>query len=86
MSKRYLFFKRFFLNYIIIFKKKYGIDKELVKYKDKINYIIVDEKNNVVINKKNKNYYDFYYKKIMIIKILNVNLNNKINSDLKINN
>lgn len=75
MNKRYLFFKRLFSNYIIILKRKdreitYGIDKELVKYKDKINYIIVDEKNNVVINKKKKNFYDFYYKKIVIIKIL----------------
>lgn len=82
MKNRYIFFKRLFKDCIIIFKIKdkytsIGIDKLLIPYlrKNNINYIIIDEDNEVTIIKNKKNDYCEIYKKIYlkekIIEILN---------------
>ena len=67
MKNRYIFFKKLFPNYLIIFIKdnKYktmGIDLNLLKYRtlEDISYIIVDEQNKIEIYEAKVNNYPFY--------------------------
>ena len=81
MKNRYIFFKNLFPKYIIIFEKNNqrivkGIDKELLKYQEFINYVIVKQNDSVIIKKREKNYYDFYYKKIILEKYIKEKLDN----------
>ena len=65
---KYIFFKSIYKDYIIIFEKNnnlktYGLDKNLIKYKNNndINYIIIDNNFNVTFYKsKLNNYYKYY--------------------------
>ena len=65
---KYLFFKSIYKDYIILFKKNnnlktYGLDKNLIKYKNNndINYIIIDNNFNVTFYKSTLNNYYKYY-------------------------
>ena len=67
MKNRYIFFKRLFKEYVIVFDidnkyKSLGIDKALIKYigNNDLNYIIIDNKNNVEVKKQVKNNYKKY--------------------------
>lgn len=70
---RYKILKRCFNNYCIIFvnNNSYGIDKELIKIKDKnISYIIVDNLTIVKLYKSINNQYSRYFYYYGIKKIL----------------
>lgn len=67
MRNRYIFFKKLFPNYLVIFikKEKYwtmGIDKKLLKYQknNDIDYVVINELNKPEIYKGTVNNYDFY--------------------------
>ena len=74
MKNRYIFFKKLFPNYLIIFIKdnKYktiGIDMYLLKYRtlEDISYVIVDEQNKIEIYEAKINNYPFYlYQKFLL--------------------
>ena len=77
MKNRYIFFKRLFKDYIIVFKIKdkytsIEIDKLLIPYlnKNNINYVIINEDNNVEIHTFSVNEYDYYVKKILLYRKL----------------
>ena len=77
MKNRYIFFKRLFKDYIIVFKIKdkytsIGIDKLLIPYlrKNNINYVIIDEDNNVENHTFSVNEYDYYVKKNLLYRKL----------------
>ncbi len=71
---RYLFFKGLYKEYVILFKnnKIYGIDKYLKKYlKNKdLNYLIIDNDNNIEIYKYKVNNYKYYLIRLFLIKII----------------
>lgn len=86
MKNRYMFYKKLYPYYVIVFIKnnKYrtmGIDKLLIKYlKNKdINYIIIDYKNNIV----NKTYQNNKYKKYIIKEFLYYLVNEKYKNTQK---
>ena len=60
MNNRYIFFKRLYKDYVVIIQNKsYGIDnklKDIIKYNN-INYVLVDNENNVLVHKVNNNKY-----------------------------
>ena len=67
MKNRYLFFKRLFPEYVIIFKKKNNYssmnwDKRLISFisRQDLNYIIIDNNNNIEIYSYNENKYKEY--------------------------
>ena len=77
MKNRYIFFKRIFKNYVILFKKqnKYyslEIDYLLMTFigKKNLNYILIDEKNNDKIITFSVNNYNYYVFKIFLDKLL----------------
>lgn len=80
MNNRYIFFKRLYNKYIIVFIKnnKYysmGIDKLMLKYliNSDVNYITIDNKNVVLKYDKDNNKYNEYlmkeYFKLMLFKL-----------------
>ncbi len=77
MKNRYIFFKRLFKDYVILFSKnsKYyslGIDKFLKKYinnKD-LNYVVIDKENRVEVHTFKINNYKMYVMKIFIEELL----------------
>ena len=80
MNNRYIFFKRLYNKYIIVFIKnnKYysiGIDKLMLKYfiNNDVNYITIDNKNVVLKYDKDNNKYNEYlmkeYFKLMLFKL-----------------
>ena len=87
MKNRYLFLKRQYSDYLILFYKKgkmtsYSIDKKIFDYITKnninivnVNYIIIDEKNNIDKHEfKNNKYYELlkkYYVNSILNKIIN---------------
>jgi hypothetical protein len=77
VKNRYLFAKRLYPNYLIIFVdssykfKSMGIDKELLRYIQftnlenyKVNHVIIDKRNNVIVKNyyKKNNYYLYFYR------------------------
>lgn len=87
MKNRYLFLKRQYSDYLILFYKKgkmtsYSLDKKIFDYITKnninivnVNYIIIDEKNNIDKHEfKNNKYYELlkkYYVNSILNKIIN---------------
>ena len=77
MKNKYMFIKRLYKGYLILFKRNgkyrtYGIDNMLLKYfkKGNISYVIVDEDFNVsVVDAENNNYYKYllleFFRKII---------------------
>ncbi len=66
MNNRYIFFKRLYKDYVVIIQNKsYGVDnklKDIIKYNN-INYVLVDNENNVLVHKVNNNkYWEWYLK------------------------
>ena len=74
MKNRYMFFKRLFKEYVIIFKdnKSFKIDKKLIKYikNGDINYLIVDNDNNFIKYESKKNNYKYYVIKEFLKEII----------------
>ena len=89
MKNRYLFLKRQYVDYLILFYKKgkmtsYSIDKKIFDYITKnniiitnVNYIIIDEKNNIDKYEFIDNKYYELLKKYYLSSILN-NIINKL--------
>lgn len=89
MKNRYLFLKRQYIDYLILFYKKgkmtsYSIDKKIFDYITKnninitnVNYIIIDEKNNIDKYEFIDNKYYELLKKYYLSSILN-NIINKL--------
>lgn len=87
MKNRYLFLKRQYIDYLILFYKKgnmtsYSIDKKIFDYITKnninitnVNYIIIDEKNNIdkyeFINNKYYELLKIYYLSSILNNIMN---------------
>ena len=70
MKNRYIFFKRLFKEYVILFdnNKSLGIDNILKKYinNNDINYIIIDKDNNIEIIERKVNNYKYYLIRIYL--------------------
>lgn len=78
MKNRYEFFKKLYPEYVIAFENKnklksLGIDKYLLEYiKNKdINYIIVNQENNIEIHSVLSNCYKIYVLKLSLKNLLN---------------
>lgn len=77
MKNRYIFFKRLYKDYVIIFVEKdryisFGIDKYLLEYinnKD-LNYIIVENDNDIKVKKFKKNEYRKYVYKVFLFHLI----------------
>lgn len=77
MKNRYIFFKKLFKDYVVLFdNNSYGVDNRLKFFieNNDLNYLKIDKDNNVMIYKCNINNYRYYLIKDflmeMIIKIL----------------
>lgn len=85
METRYYFAKRTYKKHLVLLKDKkryvtFKADKEILKYlnfvdlktlnKNKINYIIVDNNNNINIKTFKNNNYDIIYSRYMISELL----------------
>ena len=77
IKNRYIFLKRLYNNYVILFVGKYGkyksmgIDKELYKYIDdldlrRVNYVICDSKNDLTMAVFEDNHYYLYYYRLKL--------------------
>ena len=69
MKNRYLFFKKLFPEYVILFgNKAIGIDRKLKKYllNGDINYLIIDANNKIVKYEFKINNYKYYLMRIFI--------------------
>lgn len=77
MKNRYIFFKRLYKDYVIVFVEKdryisFGIDKYLLEFinnKD-LNYIIVDNDNDIKVKKFKVNKYREYVYKIFLFHLI----------------
>lgn len=93
MKNRYLFLKRQYKDYLILFYKKskvtsYGLDKKLLQFIDincldimNVNYILIDEKNNMDKYDCSDNKYYELLKKYYLNNIINRIGNKLINVD-----
>ena len=84
LKNRYLFLKKIYPNYLIIFEHKnkylsYGIDNELLQYikvinlnKFSINFIILKNMSVCKLQKFKNNLYNDYYLKYILIKLINL--------------
>ncbi len=90
MQNRYIFFKRLFPNYLVIFIKnnKYwtiGIDKKIIKYQknNDIDYVVINDENKVNIIKGKVNNYDFYiYQEFLLDLIKKLFIFNLVNDKI----
>ena len=73
MKNRYIFFKKLFKDYVVLFdNNSYGVDNRLkffIKNND-LNYLKIDKDNNVMIYKCNINNYRYYLIKDFLIEII----------------
>lgn len=77
MKNKYIFFKRLYKDYVIIFEikgkyKSLNIDNELIKYINNgdISFIVVKHDFNVLVNKVSNNKYYKYLLKFWIKKLI----------------